>query len=53
VVANGTGKRKREDEPAVMAPAPKHPKMAAVKGEEEVDMRDIPVWMGTSDQSDF
>jgi hypothetical protein len=54
-VASGTGKRKHEDEPANTTPAPKQPKTAAVKAEEEeeVDMRDVPTWMGSSDESDF
>jgi hypothetical protein len=52
-VGSKTEKRKREDEPATTTHAPKQPKTAAVKAEEEVDMRDVPVWMANSDESDF
>jgi hypothetical protein len=52
-VGSGTEKCKREDEPATTTHAPKQPKTAAVKAEKEVDMRDVPVWIGNSDESDF
>jgi hypothetical protein len=52
-VASGTGKRKQEDDPAITAPIQKQQKTAALKTEEGVDMRDLPIWMGSSDKSDF